>query len=108
MTVVEAVRRATGSPLAQCYVMAEAYWHLEGRRLGWRPTRGEGETRATGRVKHWWLMRGKRILDLSRAQFRGELFPYKRGIGCGFLTSKPSKRAAAIMRGARRLLRVEK
>lgn len=109
MTAAEAVRRATGDPTAQCYVMAEAYYHLEGRRLGWRPVRGRGFVQKFGTtVMHWWLEKDGKVLDLSRRQFGKSTFPYSAGIGGGFMSAKPSKRAAEIMRVARRLLQVER
>jgi len=103
----EAVRRATGSPVAQCYVMAEAYWHLEGKCLGWRPMQAKAPVRfaksGITTVSHWWLEKDGRVLDLSKEQFAGP-FPYRRGRSSMFLTQAPSKRAAVIMRAARKLM----
>jgi len=84
--------------------MAEAYWHVEGKRLGWQPMQAKGFTKATGLVSHWWLERNGVVLDLSRKQFGQESFPYERGRHVPFLSQKPSKRAIEIIFAAGRLM----
>ena len=78
-----------------CYVTSEALYHLlGGRGAGWKPMRMpiQGDT-------HWFLINtitGQR-LDATASQF--EVLPnYDKAIGSGFLTRKPSKRAAELMR----------
>lgn len=75
-----------------CYVATEAYYHLEGKKLGFRPKR------ATYRnMSHWWLEDAKgNILDITKEQFAFK-FPYEIGKFCEFLTKKPSKRAVKIL-----------
>lgn len=77
-----------------CYVATEAAYHiLGGKRSGWKPM----VTRTTTDT-HWFLRhKTGLILDLSRKQFRGQLPDYTKAKGCGFLTRKPSKRAAALI-----------
>lgn len=94
-----------------CYVVCEALYHLlGGKDAGYVPyrLRHEGDT-------HWYLvktvyatapaglpLRGvweveKRvIIDPTKSQFK--IPPdYSKGVGCGFLTKGPSKRARELM-----------
>lgn len=77
-----------------CYVATEAYYHLVGgASSGFVPQRitHEGGT-------HWYLkhrVTGK-IVDLTAGQFRTAV-PYENGVGCGFLTRLPSKRAVIVI-----------
>jgi hypothetical protein len=87
--------RGSPNPLAgHCYVASEAAWHLLGAASSrWRPTfvkhRG---------VSHWYLENkdNGEILDITAGQF-DEAPDYSSGIGKGFLTKNPSKRAAALL-----------
>lgn len=84
----------------QCYVATEAAYHmLGGSRGGWHPIfiAHEGEP-------HWFLRHDDgRVLDITASQFRRPV-PYDEGVGKGFLTREPSKRAASVMARARRKL----
>jgi hypothetical protein len=84
--------RATGALSGHCYVASEAAWHLlGGMDSPWRPCVGR-----YGDITHWWLECEGRVLDLTAAQFPNG-FDYSTGRKCGFLTSKPSKRAATLI-----------
>lgn len=94
-----------------CYVTCEALYHLlGGAASGWVPhtVRHEGDV-------HWYLVRTQRfytawsihpsagsmappfeVLDPTAAQFRTPP-PYERGVGRGFLTRGPSRRARELM-----------
>jgi len=80
-----------------CYAASEAVYHLlGGKASGWTPMRvpmGEGEE------NHWFLKHtsGLRI-DLTKEQYAGKRGPdYSRAVGCGFLTSQPSRAARRLM-----------
>ena len=76
---------------------------MDGKKRGWVPhvVRHEGDT-------HWYLVRTvpigemnnwapiKIVFDPTAKQFKKPP-PYHKGRGCGFLTSKPSKRARELM-----------
>jgi hypothetical protein len=77
-----------------CYVTSEAVWHLlGGKKSGWKPMvmKHEGDT-------HWFLQHVKTgtILDITAKQFKRKPL-YSQARGCGFLTTKPSKRAKALI-----------
>lgn len=78
----------------QCYVSAEASFHLAGgKRAGLKAVRvrHEGTT-------HWWVRDSEgRDWDFTAAQFTSPP-PYAKGIPTGFLTKAPSKRAAELIR----------
>ena len=88
--------RGSPNPLAgHCYVASEAAWHLLGAASsGWRPTfiKHQG-------VSHWYLTNkdNDEILDITAGQF-DEAPDYSSGIGKGFLTKAPSKRAATLLK----------
>ncbi len=87
----------------QCYVAAEAVYHLAGKREGWIPQVMPALGLSRGKYRtHWFLRRGESIVDPTEAQFR-RTPDYSRGRGCGFLTKRPSKRARSLMQRARRL-----
>ena len=76
-----------------CYATSEAVYHLlGGKAAGWKPMRVRHEA-----DMHWWLQHedGMRI-DLTASQFSTPP-PYEDGVGCGFLTKRPSKAAHALM-----------
>lgn len=89
-----------GKRRGNCYVTAEALYHLlGGKRAGYRPhfVKHEGDT-------HWYLVldipskEGKRIvIDPTASQFKAPP-PYQFGRACGFLTKRPSKRAREMMK----------
>ena len=76
-----------------CYVTCEALYHLMGgKAAGWTPMslRHEGDT-------HWFLRHASgTIVDPTVQQFRTKP-DYTQARGRGFLTRRPSKRAAALM-----------
>jgi hypothetical protein len=75
-----------------CYVACEAIYHLlGGKEGGLRPMfiYHEGSP-------HWYLMRGDEVIDPTASQFRSSV-PYEFGKGKGFLTKKPSRRAAVVI-----------
>jgi len=81
-----------------CYVTCEALYHLMGGKAqGWKPMRMKWEG-----DMHWFLLNTwtQQIIDPTKNQFKRtprtcEYFMH--GIGCGFLTKKPSKPARALM-----------
>lgn len=81
-----------------CYAASEALYHiLGGKRKGWKAMRMH-----VGRPgwddNHWFLKHESGlIIDPSVRQFKRKP-RYERGVGCGFLTKKPSKRAKKLMR----------
>jgi hypothetical protein len=82
------------NPLAgHCYVASEVYWHLNGgpsSGLVPQVIRHEGAT-------HWFLRATDgRVIDLTADQFSTPV-PYHLARGCGFLTKRPSKRAAIVI-----------
>lgn len=93
----------TGNRFAgHCYAAAEALYHMVGgAKKGWVPQLmthalwpeglDPGET-------HWFIRNKKTgaILDPTERQF-GLPVDYAKSMGCGFLTAKPSKRAAVII-----------
>lgn len=86
--------KGSACPVAgHCYVASEAAYHmLGGRAAGWTPAslRHEGAT-------HWFLRhQDGSILDLTAGQF-GSVPPYASGVGRGFLTAQPSRRAQVVI-----------
>jgi hypothetical protein len=77
-----------------CYVTSEALFHLlGGKAAGWTPMSVRTDTDV-----HWFLKHSSgMILDATAAQFGGHLPDYTQARGRGFLTRRPSKRAAALM-----------
>ncbi len=77
-----------------CYVTCEALYHLMGgKRSQWKPMqmRWEGDS-------HWFLLHKMSgvVLDPTVAQFR-KTPRYDQGVGRGFRTQQPSKRAEVLM-----------
>jgi hypothetical protein len=78
-----------------CYVASEALWHLLGKEWVPQCVRHEGDT-------HWYLRhKNGEVLDVTAGQFTSPV-PYHLGRGKGFLTKKPSKRAASLLEAVRR------
>lgn len=76
-----------------CYVATEALWHLfGGPRSVFKPMvmTINGDT-------HWFLRGRGMILDVTLLQYR-TIPKYNTARGCGFLTSKPSKRAQIVIK----------
>jgi hypothetical protein len=79
-----------------CYVTCEALYHLlGGKDAGWKPmvlNISDGDN-------HWFLKHESgMILDPTKSQYgKNPKIPYNEARGCGFLTKKPSKRAAVLM-----------
>ena len=86
--------KGSSNPFAgHCYVASEALYHLMGgSRSGFSPTFVRHED-----APHWFL-RGKdgRVLDPTAGQFRTPV-PYSKGVGKGFLTKAPSRRAQVVI-----------
>lgn len=78
-----------------CYVATEALYHLLGKRN--KETFKPHYVKAYG-VTHWYLMNEDRteMLDPTYDQFPS-LPNYDKGVRCGFLTKKPSKRAQILI-----------
>ncbi len=77
-----------------CYVLSEAFYHIAGKKHGYRPCR----LRYYG-ATHWWLRGpGGENLDLTAGQYT-KPFPYHRGRCGGWLTGEiPCKRTQAILK----------
>lgn len=88
-----------------CYAASEALYYLWGKKNEFKPHRIEVDDPLLGWVGHWYLarvrnMKRKKIVevaDVTAKQF-GFKIDYSTGIGCGFLTKQPSRRARIIMR----------
>ena len=77
-----------------CYIAAEALFHLLGKtglKVMYASYVEDGFP-----CTHWWLVKGKQIIDPTKSQYGGEEPPYRLGKGIGFLTTKISKRAAKL------------
>ena len=77
-----------------CYVTSEALYHLlGGKKAGWKPMRMQTQSGT-----HWWLEHASGVrVDATARQFGGRRVPYSSGVGSGFLTKRPSKRARQLM-----------
>ena len=82
-----------------CYVASEAAYHiLGGKRAGWKPMRFPLQGPDKKIDTHWFLKhKSGVILDLSKRQFAGRRIYYSDGVGAGFLTKRPSRRARQLM-----------
>jgi len=76
-----------------CYIAAEAVWHL----LGGKESGLYPHVISKKNWTHWYLRSkdGLLIVDPTADQHDGN---YRYGRKCGFLTQKPSKRAAEIIK----------
>lgn len=83
-----------------CYAASEALFHLGAKSKGFRPAVLNATTFPTGLTvgqTHWFLRNAAgHVLDATAGQFDVPI-PYVNGIGCGFLTKQPSKRAQTII-----------
>lgn len=88
------VRAGQCDPMTgHCYVASEAYYHLHGgRAAGLKPMSIQHEG-----MPHWWIRDAHgQDIDLTATQFETPV-PYSRGVGKGFLTKAPSRRAQVVM-----------
>lgn len=86
--------RRLDRPMAgACYVASEAIYHLSGGAdSGLKPMRIKHEG-----VSHWWLVDADdTVVDATADQFDTAV-PYADGVGSGFLTKQPSKRAQVLI-----------
>ena len=83
-----------------CYVASEALWHLTGKTLHVYRAKDEHG------VTHWWLEDADNVYDPTSRQYTdcGSEPPYTQGRRSGFLTTKPSKRAAKLIAAVERLI----
>lgn len=80
-----------------CYVACEALFHLTGGQL--RPFFVKHEN-----APHWFLKaKDGTVVDPTHEQF-GSPVPYENGVGKGFLTKLPSKRAQVVIDRVRKML----
>ncbi len=82
------------NPLAgHCYVASEAFYHLSGgKKSGLTPM-----VVRCGKSTHWYLRASKnKYIDITEGQFLKPV-NHSEGVGCGFLTSQPSKRAKILI-----------
>jgi hypothetical protein len=82
------------NPMAgHCYVASEAlFFLLGGKQAGLKPMRIQHE-----KSMHWFLLDyDGTIIDATSDQFQTPV-PYEKGIGNGFLTKQPSKRAKTLL-----------
>lgn len=82
-----------------CYPATEVLYHLWGKQRGWKPAYIRYEVKAPGKsltATHWFLMKNGITFDITAQQFKWKI-DYSKAVGCGFLTSQPSKRALKIM-----------
>jgi hypothetical protein len=86
-----------------CYYTSEALYHiLGGRAAGWKPMRITMVS-AGGSVENHWFLKHQdgMILDGSKRQFDAKHWwpkpNYAEAVGSGFLTKRPSRRAAWLI-----------
>lgn len=79
-----------------CYVATEAAYHLFGKKAGFIPFYCKHPDETT----HWWLQHPKPgdIIDPTKPQLEGTTGVYSQGKRGNFLTKKPSRRAAELIR----------
>lgn len=80
-----------------CYIASEALYHyMGGKDSNLTPVCGRDDNG----IVHWWLRDNRgNIFDITREQYtsKGETPPYDKGRACGFIGSKISKRAKALL-----------
>jgi hypothetical protein len=86
-----------------CYIGAEAAFYALGGAAYWQPyvlTSKEWSAALEEGQTHWFIRHRTtgEVVDPTSAQFKGAIIPYDEGRACGFLTSKPSKRAAIVLK----------
>ena len=87
------VKSVIGERVRRCYEASEAIYHLVGgKEAGYKPASIWHEG-----ISHWYLVGpNNEIVDVTVDQFQ-EPPDYSEGCGRGFLTKKPSKKAAVIL-----------
>lgn len=89
-----------GKSNGHCYVASEAVYHL----MGGKEAGFKGVTLNFQGYPHWWIVdQFGQVLDPTADQY-DVVVPYGKGKGCGFLTRQPSKRAAIVIKRARKIL----
>ena len=92
MYLAKEIIKALGTPIDNCYIASEAYYHLSGgKSAGLKPVQGYHEG-----VSHWWIEDNGEIVDITSSQFSTKV-DYTKGRGRGFLTKKPSKRTKELI-----------
>ena len=93
-------RNAKSVTAGHCYIAAEAAYHALGGKAAGLVSY---VARCPWGGTHWWVetLTGVKV-DPTAEQYTSEGLapPYHLGRRCGFLTSKPSKRAAELLRRA--------
>ena len=74
-----------------CYIATETFYHLWGKKNGYKPYYIKVENKV-----HWFLKKNHDIIDLTKNQFNFKL-NYKNAICCGFLTKNPSRRSKLLI-----------
>ena len=86
-----------------CYAASEALYHiLGGKKAGYKPMYGKTKKGNS----HWWIVdEDENIIDVTAEQFyfHNSTPPYENGVGSGFLTKDPSKRAQKIINRMKKL-----
>lgn len=88
-----------------CYYASEALFHiLGGKRAGWKAMRVTCTKRGAINTETHWFLRHKSGLEVDPAglQFKAKGWwpkpDYRKAVGSGFLTKRPSRGARALMR----------
>lgn len=86
-----------------CYVATEALYHLWGKKAGYTPMRVSYTLPNGDPGTHWFLKQRSSGLqvDITADQFLDFAPDYSAATACGFLTTKPSKRAQQIIDAVR-------
>ena len=87
------VKKIIGAKARRCYEASETIYHLVGgKEAGYKPASIWHEG-----ISHWYLVGpNNQIVDITVDQF--DTRPnYSQGCGRGFLTKKPSKKAAKLI-----------
>ena len=87
----------TNPTFGHCYVASEALYHLSGGKASGLLIKRARDDRG---ITHWWLeYKEEKVLDPTAEQYyiSGRTPPYAKGVGAGFLTRNPSKRALILM-----------
>jgi hypothetical protein len=94
------IEKLTGIHLTEghCAVAAESAYHILGGKVnGWVPM--VLPRYVMGNNTHWWIKNKDtgEIFDPTVEQWGDEKCPYHLGMGCGFMTRQPSKRAKILI-----------
>jgi len=97
-----ALAELSGHPhYGQCYVAAEAVYHLLGGRSRWNSCVLSHKSWPEGMKEgntHWFLREKSTglVMDPTAGQFSYPV-DYSRGVNCAFMTQRPSKRARKVL-----------